>query len=32
MDIDPGALAYIPSTGARRVHEAPLVRATEASL
>jgi hypothetical protein len=32
MDIDPGALAYIPSTGARRVHDAPLVRATESSL
>ena len=32
MDIDPGALAYVPSTGARRVHEAPLVRASESSL
>ena len=32
MDIDPGAVAYIPSTGARRVHDTPLVVASEASL
>jgi ureidoglycolate lyase len=32
MDIDLSAIAYTPTTGARRVHETPLVRATEASL
>ncbi len=32
MDIDPDAIAYIPSTGVRRVHDTPLVVASEASL
>jgi hypothetical protein len=32
MDIDRGALAYIPSTGARRIHDTPLVIASEATL
>jgi hypothetical protein len=32
MDIDTGAIAYIPSTGARRVHDTPLLVASEASL
>jgi ureidoglycolate lyase len=32
MDMDPNVLAYVPSTGARRVHEAPLVAATAQSL
>ena len=32
MDIDPGAIAYIPSTGVRRVHDTPLVPASDASL
>ena len=32
MDIDPGAIAYLPTTGARRVHDTALVVASEASL
>jgi len=32
MDIDPDAIAYVPSTGARRVHDTPLVIATAATL
>ena len=32
MDIDLGQIAYIPSTGVRRVHETPLVAATAESL
>jgi ureidoglycolate lyase len=32
MDIDPGAIAYVPSTGARRVHDTPLVVASDATL
>lgn len=32
MDIDPQKIAYIPSTGVRRVHETPLVAATGATL
>jgi len=32
MDIDTGAIAYIPSTGVRRVHDAPLVAASDAAL
>ena len=32
MDIDPGQLAYPPSTGVRRVHDTPLVAATDAAL
>jgi ureidoglycolate lyase len=32
MDIDPAQIAYPPSTGARRVHDTPLKRATAESL
>jgi hypothetical protein len=32
MDIDPEQIAYVPSTGVRRVHETPLVAATAESL
>jgi ureidoglycolate lyase len=32
MDINPEALAYTPSTGARRIHETPLVTASAATL
>jgi ureidoglycolate lyase len=32
MDIDPGQIAYTPSTGVRRVHDTSLVAATPASL
>jgi len=32
VDIDREALAYVPSTGARRVHDTALVKATAASL
>jgi ureidoglycolate lyase len=32
MEIDPQKIAYIPSTGVRRIHETPLVAATDASL
>ena len=32
MDIDPDAIAYVPSTGVRRVHDTPLIEATAASL
>jgi hypothetical protein len=32
MDIDPRQIAYVPSTGVRRVHETPLVAATPQSL
>jgi ureidoglycolate lyase len=32
MDIDPDAIAYVPSTGVRRVHDTPLVIATAATL
>ena len=32
MDIDPQQIAYLPSTGARRVHESPLRAATAESL
>jgi hypothetical protein len=32
MDIDPGHLSYIPSSGARRVHETPLRLASDAAL
>ena len=32
MDIDPGDIAYVPTTGARQVCETPLVVASEASL
>jgi ureidoglycolate lyase len=32
MDIDPRAIAYLPSTGVRRVHDTALVAATAASL
>ena len=32
MDIDPRQIAYIPSTGVRRIHETPLVAATAQSL
>jgi ureidoglycolate lyase len=32
VDIDRNRLAYVPSTGARRVHDTPLVTATAASL
>ena len=32
MDINPEALAYTPSTGARRIHATPLVAATAANL
>ncbi len=31
MDINPAELSYIPTTGVKRFHEAPLVLATEAS-
>ena len=32
MDIEPDAIAYVPSTGVRRVHDTPLVIATAATL
>jgi ureidoglycolate lyase len=32
MDVDPGQIAYTPSTGVRRVHDTPLVRASDESL
>ena len=32
MDIDLRQIAYVPSTGVRRVHETPLVAASAASL
>ena len=32
MDIDPASIAYVPSTGVRRVHDTPLVTATAVSL
>jgi ureidoglycolate lyase len=32
MDIDPSRIAYVPSTGARRVHETALVRASDDNL
>ena len=32
MDIDLKKIAYIPTTGVRRVHETPLVAANDASL
>ena len=32
MNIDPDEIAYSPSTGVRRLHETPLIIATEASL
>jgi ureidoglycolate lyase len=32
MDFDPAASAYVPTTGVRRLHETPLVAATEHSL
>lgn len=32
MDINPAELSYVPTTGVRRVHEAPLVLATERCL
>ncbi|HEX4388549.1 MAG TPA: ureidoglycolate lyase [Steroidobacteraceae bacterium] len=32
MDIDPDAIAYVPSTGVRRVHDTPLVEASAATL
>ena len=32
MDIDPDAIAYVPSTGVRRVHDTPLVIASAATL
>jgi ureidoglycolate lyase len=32
MDIDLSEIAYAPTTGVRRVHETPLVAATNASL
>jgi ureidoglycolate lyase len=32
MHIDPGQIAYPPSTGVRRIHETPLVEASAASL
>jgi ureidoglycolate lyase len=32
VDVDRNRLAYVPSTGARRVHDTPLVTATAASL
>jgi hypothetical protein len=32
MDIDPADIAYVPSTGVRRVHDTPLVAATAESL
>jgi ureidoglycolate lyase len=32
MDIDPGEVAYPPSTGARRVHDTPCIAATAESL
>jgi ureidoglycolate lyase len=32
VDIDPDAIAYVPSTGVRRVHDTPLVVATAATL
>jgi ureidoglycolate lyase len=32
MDIDPDAIAYVPSTGVRRIHDTPLVIASAATL
>ena len=32
MEVDLGEIAYVPTTGVRRVHETPLVMATNASL
>ena len=32
MDIDLRQIAYVPSTGVRRIHETPLVAASAASL
>ena len=32
MDFDPKEIAYIPTTGMRRVHETPLVAASDESL
>ena len=32
MDIDPDAIAYVPSTGVRRVHDTPLVVASATTL
>jgi len=32
MDIDPQQIAYVPSTGVRRIHETPLLAATAQSL
>ena len=32
MDIDSSAVAYVPTTGVRRVHETPVVAASDASL
>ena len=32
MEIDPQQIAYIPSTGARRIHETPLIAASAESL
>jgi len=32
MDISDGQMAYVPSTGVRRIHDTPLVAATAASL
>src|SRR5215469_13195647 len=32
MDIDTDRLAYAPSTGVRRIHETPVIAATDATL
>jgi ureidoglycolate lyase len=32
MDIDLSAITYVPTTGVRRVHETPLIAASDASL
>jgi hypothetical protein len=32
MDIDLSAIAYVPTTGVRRVHETPVIAANDASL
>ena len=32
MDFDTAEIAYIPTTGVRRVHETPLIAATNESL
>ena len=32
MDFDPAEIAYVPTTGVRRAHEAPLVAASDESL